>query len=431
LLINFNDKRHRRFQKNWDIYRNKPQFKKPTGKYIPIALGMEMAKLFRDLSFKDDITASVKNNEEVNSALDRLIFENEFNSILSEASITCAVKGGVIFKNYIDGGKSKISFIQPDYYFPELDPRNQRKILRETIAFPVQEGNETYLYSETYEKRDGYYWCISKKNVYNNNEVGAEIESEYNEVNTYLTESPLTYIPFARNNGDFHGYSLYFGLEPLLQEYNWRVSQISKILDKHSDPNIIGSMSLLDSDYKFQKGENGLYIPVEDGEIEPKYLTWESQLKANFEYMDSIIMKAIHYLSPLNANLYGLTKESANSSALSIKLKAFRTSSVIDNSLKYFEHGIKKILLQAQHLDVLAGNGKYTPTLPTVELSASMPTDSYTQAQEEQLKIVAGNTSIKASIARLNPHYSAKEIEDEFLEIINEENERSRLSFME
>lgn len=411
----------------WDLYRNKPQFKRTDGKYIPIALASEIAKLFRDLSFRDNINATVKDNPETNQMIDRLIYENDFNSILSEASITVAVKGGAVFKNYLDEGKSKITFIQPDYYFPDVDPFDKRKTVKETIAFPVTENGEQFLYREIYEKRNGEYWCITKKSVFTNNELGADI-GKVTEVNTRLTESPLTYIPFSRHNGDTFGYSLYFGLEPLFEEYNWRVSQISKILDKHSNPSIIGSPSLLDFDGNFQKGESGLYIPVDDGEVKPSYLTWESQLEANRWYLEEVIMKMLHYLSPLNSNLYGLTKESANSSSLSIKLKAFRTSTVIENSLKYFEHGIKKILHQAQQLEVLAG-AKYEPVIPSIEMTASMPEDNFTKAQEEQLKVVSGLSSAKSSIARLNPHYTSKEVEDEFLEIINEENERDRLSF--
>lgn len=411
------------------MFDNDPQFKRTKGKYIAIPLPSEIAKLYRDLSFRDPITPIIKDNIEASKAVDRLIYENDFNTLLSEASITQAVKGGVVIKNYLNDGKSEIAFIQPEYYFPKLNPLNQREVITETIAVPVSEGDDKFLYTETYEKRDGSYWCITKKHYYNNDELGAEIKEKTKEINTYLTQSPLTYVPFSRNNGDYFGYSLYAGMESLFEEYNWRVSQISKILDAHSNPSIVGSSTLLDEDYKFVKGESGLFIPVDEGETSPSYLTWESQLKANFEYINEIIMKAIHFVTPLNSNLYGLTKESANSSALSIKLKAFRTSTTIENSLKYWERAIRRVLYIAQQLDVLAGN-KYTPALPNVEMSPSMPEDSYTNAQEEQLKIVAGATSIKSAIKRLNPHYTNEEVENEFLEIINEENTREQMSFM-
>lgn len=140
-------------------------------------------------------------------------------------------------------------------------------------------------------------------------------------------------------------------------------------------------------------------------------------------------MKLLQYLSPLSASLYGQNKESANSSALSIKLKAFRSAQIIENSLKYWSTAIKKVLYLAQQLDVMAGNGSYSPELPRLELKSALPEDSFSLAQEEQLKAVSGLTSTKSAIARLNPHYTSSEVEDEFLEIIAEENERDRLSF--
>ena len=427
--INFKTKRHQRYKKYWDIFDNNPAFTRTKNKYIAIPLASEIAKLYRDLSFRNPITPIIKDNQEASNAIDRIIYENDFNTMLSEASITQAVKGGVVIKNYLEGNKSKITFIQPEFYFPVLNPLNQREVVSETIAIPVDEGKDTYLYTETYEKRDNEFWCINQKFFFNNNQKGAEIGEERNEVNTKLTESPLTYVPFTRNNGDFYGYSLYFGMTDLFEEYNWRVSQISKILDAHTNPSIVGSSALLDEGYKFSKSENGLFIPVENGEEKPSYLTWESQLTANFEYIDNIIMKAIHFVTPLNSNLYGLTKESANSSALSIKLKAFRTSTTIENSLKYWERSIRKILFVAQELDVMAG-ANYTPVLPNIEMSPSMPEDSYTNAQEEQLKIVSGATSIKSAISRLNPHLTKQEIEDEFIEILNEQNVKETMSFL-
>jgi hypothetical protein len=427
--INFKSKRHQRYKKYWDMFDNDPQFKRTRDKYIAIPLPAEVAKLYRDLSFRDPITPIVKDNEEASKAIDRLIFENDFNTLLSEASITQGVKGGVVIKNYLNDGKSEITFIQPEYYFPKLNPLNQREVISETIAVPVDEDDDRFLYTETYERKDGTYWCITKKHIFNNDELGAEVKEETKEVNTYLNQSPLTYVPFSRNNGDYFGYSLFAGMESLFEEYNWRVSQISKILDAHSNPSIVGSSALLDENYKFVKGESGLFIPVDENETKPSYLTWESQLKANFDYINDIIMKAIQFVTPLNSSLYGLSKESANSSALSIKLKAFRTSTTIETSLKYWERAIRKILYVAQEIDVLAGN-KYKPALPNVEMSPSMPEDSYTNAQEEQLKIVAGATSIKSAIKRLNPHYTNKDVDDEFLEIINEENTREQMSFM-
>lgn len=427
-VINFKSKRHQEYKRNWNIYKDNPDFKQTKGKYIKIPLGKEICHLFRDVGFKDNVQASVKDNVEANTALDRISFNNRLDSILSEMAVTVAAKGEAVIKNSLDNGASRISIVQPEYYFPEFDKFDQRKVIRETIAIPFVENEESFIYQEIYERReDGYFWCISKTSYYTNDEVGADIE--FDELNTYLRDSPLTHVVYMRNNGSFFGTSIFDGIYDLLEEYNWRVSQISKILDAHSNPSIVGSANLLDKDYKFNKTESGLFIPIDEGEEKPEYLTWESQLSANFQFIDEIIMKALHYVSILNPSLYGLTKEAANSSAKAIKLKAFRTSSVIENSLKHWEYALKKVLFLAQQIEVLGGNYNYTPALPSVEISPSMPFDSFDMVQEEQLKLVSGNTSVKSSIARLNPHYNATEVEEEFLEIINERNEINSMTF--
>lgn len=61
--------------------------------------------------------------------------------------------GGVVFKNYFDEGKSKITYIQRKYYFPELEKFDKRKIKKEIIAFPMAENGEIFLCREVYEKR--------------------------------------------------------------------------------------------------------------------------------------------------------------------------------------------------------------------------------------------------------------------------------------
>ncbi|WP_404403819.1 phage portal protein [Jeotgalibacillus malaysiensis] len=428
--INFKSKRHQEYLRNWNIFMNDPDFKRTRNKYIAVPLAKEMVELYRDLSFKDNIRAEVANNEPADSAVDRMIYENEFDSMLSEMAITVAAKGGAVFKNYLNNGKSEITYVQPDYYFPQIDPYNQRKLLSETIAFPVTEGDEQFLFKETYAKRDdGYYWCTMSKSYYADDGSGAEIESE--EVNTFLTESPLTYVPFSRRNGEFFGYSMFTGMENLLEEYNWRVSQISKILDKHSNPSIIGSETLLDAQYQFSKSEDSsLFLPTDKDEVKPEYMSFESKLQANFDYIENVLMKSIYLVSPFNPSLYGLSKEASAASARSIKIKSFRTQNTIENSLLYWKRAIKKVLFIAQQLEVIGGNENYTPALPKIDIYVSMPKDKFEEAQEEQLKVSAGITAIKSSIGRMNPHYTSQQVEEEYLMILQEQAESTNSSFL-
>ncbi|SLL37403.1 Phage portal protein, SPP1 Gp6-like [Mycobacteroides abscessus subsp. abscessus] len=429
-VIDFTSERHQRYKKNWNIYENQPDFPRPEDKYVPISLGKEMCELYRDIAFKDNIVANVRNNKEAKEAIDRIVFDNELDATVSEMAISVAAKGDGVFKNYLDDGVSKISYVEPEYYFPEFDPYDKRKIVRETIAFPVEISDGKYeLFEEIYEKINGTYWCITKKSDYL--EGTTSNERIISEIDTELTQSPLTPVFFGRTTGSFFGFSIFFTIEPILDEFNWKVSQISKILDKFSSPNLIGDPSLLDEGGKFQFSEkSGLYLPVEKDEIEPKYLTWDAQMAANFKYIDEVLLKCLQYVSPLNPSIYGMGSDLASTSARALKVKSWRTANIIENSLKYWERALKKVLLIAQQLEIISGNYNYTPGLPLVECSPSFPIDSYELAQEEQLKVASGVTSIRSSIQRLNPHYSAEQTEDEWLEIIAEKNEMNAQTFM-
>ncbi|UNC92720.1 phage portal protein [Candidatus Contubernalis alkalaceticus] len=394
--------------------------------YLALAIPRELPLLYSDLSFRNNINATV-NNTDANTALDRLINENSLDSLLSEASIDTAIKGGVVFKNYLDNGKSKITYIQPDFYFPEFSKFDKRKIVKETIAYTFDDGKGEFLYREIYEPdANSQYWCITKINNWYNGRIGKQISSE--EINIKLTESPLTYIPYFRSGGEFWGYSIYDGLEPLFDELNHRCSQISKILDKHSDPNMYGDPSFLDEKNNIASG--GKFFPVETGEEKPGYLTWKSELESNFKFIEEVLFKILYMVSPLKPSLYGLDKVGSGTSGRVQKLKAFRTECMVERSLLYWKQSLKKILYLSQQLEIISGNQKYKPEIPNIEIYVSLPRDSYEQAQEEQLKTVSGLTSVKSAIARINPHYTSAEVENEFLEIINEENEKSLQMFL-
>ncbi|WP_339227831.1 phage portal protein [Oceanobacillus sp. FSL K6-2867] len=439
--MDFKSKRHIQYKEYEDMYNNyetdysqirklDTSFEHP---YLPLALPREVSQLYSDLAFGNPINATTKSNKKADEAIDEIIEDNELNVQLSEASLSQSYKGGILAKNFLDNGKSKITFVEVDYYFPTVSPTDKRKLLSETIAIPFNEGNKRYLHTETYEQReDGYYWCITQVFNYTNDKQGKEI-SEPTEVNTRLTQSPLTYIPFTRSGSSFWGDSLYTGLTPLFDELNHRVTQISNVLDIHSDPAMYATSSLFDDDGNLNRKGNKVYEVFEDGEGSIKspmgYVTWDAKLDANFKFIEDIVYKTLHYVSPLAPSLFGLDSAS-QSSGRAILLKSWRTQCKITRSYQYWRPALKKILYIAQQLQVVSGEKSYTPEIPNVELSINMPVDLLENAQAEQLKVDAGLSSKKSAIARLNPHMTSKEVEEEFEEILNEQAETNNQTFM-
>lgn len=401
--------------------------------YLPLALPREVSQLYSDLAFGNPINAIVKSNKKADEAIDEIIEDNELNVQLSEASLSQSYKGGIVAKNYLDNGKSKITFVEVDYYFPTVSPTDKRKLLSETIAIPFNEGNKRYLHTESYEQReDDYYWCVTQVFNYINDKMGNEV-SDPQEVCTMLTQSPLTYIPFVRSGSSFWGDSIYTGLTPLFDELNHRVTQISNVLDIHSDPAMYATSSLFDDDGNLNRRGNKVYEVFEDSEGNIKspmgYITWNWSADANFKFIEDIVYKTLHYVSPLAPALFGLDKAS-QASGRAILLKSWRTQCKITRSYQYWRSALKKMLYVAQQLQVISGEKNYTPEIPNVELSINMPVDLLENAQAEQLKVDAGLSSKKSAIARLNPHMTSKEVEEEFEEILNEQAETNNQTFM-
>lgn len=435
-LIDFQSDRHEMYEDMLNLFKNEQQevfLNRIPGvdevtTYIALALPREIAMLYADLAFRNHINAHARNDEGANNAIDRLIYENDLDNLLPEMALSVAVKGGAVFKNYLDNGQSKITYIEPEYYFPEFSKFDKRRIERETIAFTYEENNKTYLYREIYESRNGEYWCITKVNLFENGKILKQISSD--EQNIKLKQSPLTYVPFGRQNSEFYGYSIYTGLLPMFDELNHRVSQISKILDKHSDPNMYADQSFFDDEGQLPSGGKAYPVDFSAQEQPPGYITWDASLEANYKYIKEILFDILYITSAIKPALYGIGKESNQATARAIKLKSWRTDSMVQKSLGHWERALKKVLYLAQELEILSGSAKYTPQIPNIEIYTSLPFDDYEQSQSEQLKAQEGLTSRKSSITRLNPHYNAAEVEQEYLEILNEQAQINNMTFV-
>jgi len=91
----------------------------------------------------------------------------------------------------------------------------------------------------------------------------------------------------------------YSDLDSIIQELEVRIAQISRILDKHADPNMYGPGH--GSGARSSNPANGDIVaaanisPVGQGEQPPGYVTWDGQLEAAFKQID-LAHGAIIYL---------------------------------------------------------------------------------------------------------------------------------------
>ena len=89
-----------------------------------------------------------------------------------------------------------------------------------------------------------------------------------------------------------YGIDDYQSIDSIVSELIVRVSQVSRVLDKHANPSMTGPESALESDpntgeWRFRVGD---YYPRHSSD-EPalEYVTWDASMDANFKQIDFLI----------------------------------------------------------------------------------------------------------------------------------------------
>jgi len=141
--------------------------------------------------------------------------------------------------------------------------------------------------------------------VYENREeeTGVDIPLIFPVQNISASDSPI-------------GQDDYEAIEPILYELNQRLSQIARILNKHSDPHMAGPETALEQDemgrYVFRGGAK--YFPLEAGDPIPQYITWDGKLQAAFDEI-KFLVEQLFVISEVSPVLFGMTEGSLRTGA--------------------------------------------------------------------------------------------------------------------
>lgn len=405
--------------------------------YISIPIAMELPKLVSDLLFrycpiidcKDD---NVKGQE---LAIDIQKY-NKLHIKLLESSVDCATKGGIVIKTYLENGRSMIDFFQPDKYFIHKDLRGKidEHIISWTFTVDkgVLKGYKEYRYIETHKfNKDTKSWWIYyqvfeiKGNKLNKQLNIKEFFPDLEDAeDTKLSTCSLIFIPYFRAMDNYFGYSVYHGLEGLFDELNSRVSHMSKLLDKYSDPTVTGPEIEEDEDEEniVRRGTTvrEKYI-VRDNKETPdvNYVTWDGKIEGHITYVKELLFTMLYICTPLNPSLYGLDVTNSQASGKAIKLKSFRTDCTVDRWSNYYIDGIQQAIFNAMEYQRIWVDSSVKSEYPDVIIVKGFSKDDKEEAEIEQLRITSGNTSILSSIMRLD-RVTKEKAEEEYKAILED-----------
>ncbi len=210
-----------------------------------------------------------------------------------KVALNCSRYGtGIYYLTKTSDGKASVRSLDPRYWIPVVDPVDQQRIVGDVIAVPFNE---------------------------NPNKIGAALNTHIS-VTVLVPGQPITTnvykyeqtklgplvttktgpvlkarMIFPVNNcieEDHFGESDYTkDVITLVAEVNRRLSGNSSVMDKHTDPAIFGPTSMVSEDANGNRVVNteGAYLPIDDKDIKPQYLTWDGKLESNFMQIEKIM----------------------------------------------------------------------------------------------------------------------------------------------
>lgn len=402
-----------------------------------------ISKLSADMLFGENPVIRIADNDPADDRLQELINKNKLLTNFYESGLGNSYRGDSCMRvrfgkktKYSTESEILIEHQNPQYYFVEQALDNIRQIDRQIIGweFYVEEEigfKQKYLKMEIHEpgKIYNYLYKMSGNRVTAELDIGEMFEDLQEEEDLLVDDFVIVHIPNWRTDDRLWGYSDYLDIRSLQDEANNRISQISRVLDKHADPKMRGPAEAMDDNNNVDV-TGGKYFPYRVGEPIPEYLTWEAKLDASFKEID-LMLKMMFLVSETSPEAFGLSESGVQESGRALKYRLMRLLSKIKRKERYYDEGIKHLLYIAQLMDVAYIDGSnYEPERPGIEWRDGLPDDEVEKADITDKLNRARAISMEEKIRYNHPDWDDDKIQKEITRLEGElAEERTTQSF--
>lgn len=372
-----------------------------------------LSTLWADLLLGEPPTVSVgEADSPEQQTVDRLIEENDFWNTAYEGVIDISRYGTGVFKVRYDG-RGIIEAIPPSLWFPVFDPDNIKAVTAHVIGWTFGDDKKRRLKVEIHTPGYIEHREYAMK--------GDSIDSLLQEAVVEATGVEYPLIRPVHNlsaTDNPFGADDYSDLDSIIAEVEVRIAQISRILDKHSDPNMYGDEAALEQDemgnWVFKGG--GKFFPVSQGGVTPGYVTWDGQLEAQFKTLDWL-MQQFYSLSETSPAAFGKLEQGLAESGSALKRLMLAPLAKVNRLRMRLDPALKDVLWFAAELE-RAQNMPGAVQLGDISImwNDGLPDDPREETELTVQQVDAGLMSQETAIKRLH-RLEGEQLEEEVARI--------------
>ncbi len=305
--------------------------------------------------------------------------DNNFISVLKEVCVDNSRFGDALFKVACVNNNVKIFSVCPDCWFPVCENGNLNELSGHILMYDIVHNGILYKHIEKIHK--GYVenevWQISNgilaNRVKNIEEFGLK---DIDDFSAKWNDFILFHVKNTTESDTFYGESDYKSCESLVEEIMLTVSQNSKIINRHANPKLAGSIE--NTELNPLTGErhfpNSDFITMGKDGQKPEYITADLQSESIKTHIDTL-MQFFYILTKTPPQAYGIDV-SANMSGESLKtILASSVAKIKDIRMVSLSNAIEKTVecalafagVKNSKVEINWDNENYVPEQKTEE----------------------------------------------------------------
>ena len=398
-----------------------------------------------DMIFGEKPLIICKDNKET---IEQLEENTNMHSKFYQSIIDCSRYGNGIFYIYEDENKGNFDLSQPCMWIPIVDSKNMKKITNHVIVWVSEENGSRYLnaqihYKGYFEERvynvvDDNMGSLGKvvTDIYGRTLIQTESHSylignmiSSNIIKTGLNDFAIQVVSNITTSDSITGIDDYSDINSLICELMVRIGQVSKILDKHSEPNVNAPSSAAQQDPEtgewFLKLGNVFFRDSSDDPA-MEYITWDAKLESNFKQIE-LLLNQLYVLSEMGATLLGgEDKGGSNASGRALKFKMISPLAKAKRIIMMIDPTIKNTI---KLLTQLGGENinDLTNEKITIKWQDGLPNDAFEEAEIIEKRKNSGTLSTRQALIEYD-QMSEEDAEEEVQRILDEESQMNPLS---